>query len=1008
LRFGLLWPLAKKEAAAFQFSVEPKSNSISGEIPSENSVTASEIVANWDILNFELIPNVLMLPMKMNKTLIALCFLTGTVSQSTAEDQAGLDFFEKNVRPLLVKHCYACHSEKSGKRKGGLLLDRKSGWVKGGESGAAIIPKMPASSLFIEAINYESLEMPPKTKLKPHEIAVFEKWVKMGAPDPRDGSAANATRKIDFDKARQSWAFSKPRPADLLKVSDPAWTSDIDRLVRSTLAKHKIKPVGQASRLAWLRRVTFDITGLPPTAEEIRLFEDDSSPNVREKIVDRLLASEQFGVHWARHWMDVARYADSNGGDINLTYFNAWRYRDYLVNTFNSDKPYAEFIREQIAGDLMPASDDHDKAQKLIATGFLIIGPKMLSERNKEKLHMDVVDEQLDTIGRVFMGLTLGCARCHDHKFDPIPTKDYYALAGILRSTETVYGIRMGNVNVSGWLEQELPISAELVAKIAEHDKRTKAVSAELASVKKQLGTSKSNPTPQAKDLEGIVVDNTQAKLVGNWKLSKLTKHYVGAGYIHDEKKDLGKKSVTFVPTIPKAGEYEVRISYAYTKGRATNVPVLIKSADGEHTQIVNQEKPPEHNSLFKTLGRFKFEQGTSGFVRISNTGTNSFVIADAAQFLFVDDSKSPLKDKPDPDAAVKVAALKKQQTQLEAELKKLKATALKKPMAMSVRDFAKVSDTAIRIRGVVSQHGEVAPRGFLQVFDLQDSNSINGKQSGRLELAEWVSNPDNPLPARVIVNRIWAKLMGRGIVASVDNFGKLGDAPSHPQLLDHLAVDFAKNNSSIKHTIKSICLSKTYGLSSQFDADAFQADPENKWRWRQLRRRLPAESIRDAMLAVSGSLDLKLGGSSVTTLGESAVANNAGEAKGSLKGELPRRSLYLPIIRNDLPSFLTVFDFADPDVVTGERNVTNVPAQALLMLNSPFVLTNAQQTTAQMLKHSNDPTARVTWLYERLLGRRPTPAESKRAIEFVGANEKSWTTFCHSLLASSEFRMLE
>jgi hypothetical protein len=944
--------------------------------------------------------------MKYPHTLLAVCLIVPAFSNAIAEDQAGLDFFEKNVRPLLVKHCYECHSEKASKRKGGLWLDRKSGWVQGGESGPALIPKKPSDSLLVEAIKYESLEMPPKSKLLPAEIAVFEKWILMGAPDPRDSSAATATREIDFEKARQSWTFQKPVRTNLPAKTRDGWDSAIDRLILAEQDKRKIKPVGQANRLAWLRRVTFDVTGLPPSRDEINAFENDQSPTARAKVVDRLLSSKQFGVHWARHWMDVARYADSNGGDINLTYFNAWRYRDYLVDAFNSDKPYGEFVREQIAGDLMESSDDQQKAQKLIATGFLIIGPKMLSERNKEKLHMDVVDEQLDTIGRVFLGLTLGCARCHDHKFDPIPTKDYYALAGILRSTETVYGIRMGNVNVSGWLEQELPMSDEIRSQIAAHEKRTKAATTELASVKKQLGKSKQSPTPKVKDLPGIVVDDTEAKLVGTWKKSTFSKHYVGAGYIHDEKQDLGKKSVTFIPTIPASGEYEVRISYAFSKGRANNVLVTIKSADGEQTQIVNQEKRPEHNNLFKTLGRFRFEKGQSGFVRISNAKATSFVIADAAQFIPVKE----LDQKPQqtPESRAKIDELQKQLTELQAELKKLKSTAPKKPTAMSVRDFPKVGDTPIRIRGVVSQHGEVAPRGFLQVIQVPSSSVIDDKTSGRLQLAEWVSSPQNPLTARVIVNRVWAKLMGQGIVRSVDNFGRLGDGPSHPDLLDHLAVEFLAKNGSIKEAIRAICLSQTYGLSSDFNLDAHRLDPENKWRWRQLRRRLPAESIRDAMLSASGRLDLKLGGSSVSTLGESAVANNTNESTGTRPGELLRRSLYLPIIRNDLPPFLTVFDFADPDVVTGQRSVTNVPAQALLMLNSPFVRSASKNTVREMRKHSADANAQVTWLYLRLLGRRPTSLEIERAISFVGPDDSAWNTFCHSVMASSEFRMLE
>lgn len=946
---------------------------------------------------------------RMMKNSILLALLVSAISISSslsvsADDRAGLDFFEKNVRPLLVQHCYECHSQKAGKNKGGLLLDRRSGWAKGGDSGPSIVPKKPSESLFVEAINYESLEMPPKSKLKPAEIAIFEKWIQLGVPDPRDGEIVRpGTRKIDFNKERQAWAFQKPLHSLPTAPVDAAWAAPIDRFVFVEMNKRKIKPVALAPRDTWLRRVTFDLTGLPPTSKERADFINDSSDQAKSRVVDRLLASKQFGVHWARHWMDISRYADSNGGDINLTYFNAWRYRDYVVNAFNSDKPYDEFIREQIAGDQLLSDSDHQRAQKIIATGFLIIGPKMLSERNKEKLHMDVVDEQLDTIGRVFMGLTLGCARCHDHKFDPISTKDYYALAGILRSTETVYGIRMGNVNVSGWLEQDLPMSADLVAKISAHAKLLKTTTSELASIKRKLGTA-SRQTPKPQDLPGIIVDDTQATLVGAWKKSTFSKRFVGVGYIHDEQQDRGKKSVTFTPDIPQAGEYEVRISFPYSKGRASNVPVVVKDADGEHALVVNQERPPEHNLLFKSLGRFRFEKGSNGYVRISNKAANGYVIADAAQFLDVkiQDTEKPAKDKAAQEA------LRKQKTKLEAQLKQLKANAPKKPQAMAVRDFPKVADTSIRIRGVVDQHGPVAPRGFLQVVGIPDIKSIDASTSGRVELANWISHPDNPLTARVMVNRIWAKLIGEGIVRSVDNFGRLGHQPSNPGLLDRLATDFVRSGWSIKSTIRESCLTRTYGLGSEFNAQAYELDPENKWHWRHARVRLPAESIRDSMLATSGQLDYSLGGSSVLGLGESAVANNSNENTGTRQGELRRRSLYLPIIRNDLPPFLTVFDFADSDVVTGQRNVTNVPAQALLMLNSPFVKSCAQATVTEMSKAAKQPAQKVAWLYKRLLSRSPTDTEVEQAINFIGDSATGWETFCHSLLASSEFRMLE
>ena len=953
-------------------------------------------------------------------TAVLLSTWTATLP-ARAEDQAGLDYFEKNVRPLLARHCYKCHSDKKAKKKGGLLLDRKAGWVSGGDSGPAIVPGKPNDSLLIQSVRYESFEMPPDGKLAESEIRILEKWVRMGAPDPRSDPGVSTQRQIDLDEARQFWVFQPPHSHTAPEVLDEDWSkSPIDRFIQKRLEQKNVKPVADAKIRTLARRIHVDLTGLPPDNETITSLTGPSGEDRHAAIgalVDRLLKSPQFGEHWGRHWLDVARYADSNGGDINLTYFNAWRYRDYVVDSFNDDRPFDEFIVQQIAGDLLPATSDEQRVEQLTATGFLIVGPKMLSERNKEKLHMDVVDEQLDTIGRVFLGMTFGCARCHDHKFDPILASDYYGMAGILRSTETVYGIRMGNVNVSGWLEQPLPMDAELTARVESFEKQDKALSKQLADAKKQLSAAQKTSQPQPDELLGIAVDDAQAELVGAWKKSTYSPNFVGAGYIHDDKKDVGKKSVTFRPEITDAGEYEVRISYPGANGRADNVPVTVSSDDGEQSIVVDQSRPAELGGLFKSLGRFRFEAGSKGFVRISNTATNGYVIVDAAQFVPV----ALLKD--DPKAVRKSGGVSSNQAKvlaervkrLEAEQKKLKTDSPKRPMAMAVRDFEKVSDTEFRIRGIADHKGDVVPRGVLTVARFDGQSELNLKQSGRVELARWIADARNPLTARVIVNRVWMHLMGEGLVRSVDNFGRLGDRPSHPELLDTLVTDFIADGWSMKRLIRRICLSRVYGLSSEFDQAAFDADPENRLWWRQRPRRLPAESIRDAMLTVSGQLDPTRGGSTVATFGESAVANNTNETSENRREGAYRRSIYLPVVRNELPPILTVFDFADPDVVTGKRAVTNVPAQALLMLNSPFVRNCAKATVNQLQEQSgleNDE-ARIDWLYNRLLGRNARPPEVERAMDYVqslsveGLEFAAWVSFTHSLLASSEFRIL-
>ena len=940
---------------------------------------------------------------------------SSVAGRAKAEDQAGLDYFEKNVRPLLVRHCYECHSTENEKQqKGGLRIDLRAGWKTGGESGTTIIPGKPEESLLISAVRYESFEMPPKGKLKPAEISILEKWVKMGAPDPRDGRASRPEKKIDFDEARKFWAFRPPQSHATPVVENSAWPRDsIDRFLLARLEVESLSPTTDASPRDWLRRVTFDLTGLPPTHSAVTEFlasHRQDAEFARRKTVNRLLEMQQFGEHWGRHWLDLARYADSNGGDINLTYFNAWRYRDYVVESLNSDKPFDQFTREQIAGDLIPAESVEQSASQLVATGFLIIGPKMLSERNKEKLYMDVADEQIDTIGRVFLGMTIGCARCHDHKFDPIPATDYYALAGIFRSTETIYGIRMGNVNVSGWLERPLPVAAKKAETIAAHDKQLAQVKTEIVELKNQLAKLTSTSRPE--DLSGIVVDDAQAELQGKWKKSTFSPQYVGAGYIHDDKMGLGKKSVTFTPDLSEAGEYEVRISFPGTNGRASNVSVTVMTADGAKEIVVDQTKEAPIDGLFLSLGKFRFESGKNGFLRISNRGANGYVIADAAQFL---PAKAASAKKPVRRAAAAANRLSAELKAAEVREKQLKKTASEKPMAMAVTDRQSVADCEIRIRGVADHRGAVVPRGFLTATSHTSTPEIAAKQSGRLELARWLTDPSNPLIARVIVNRVWMHLMGEGIVRSVDNFGRLGDRPSHPELLDTLAVEFIEDGWSIKRLIRRLVLSRAYGLSSLPSEEGVRIDPQNRLWSHQNCRRLPAESIRDAMLFVSGRLDLTIGKSSVKGMSEQAVANNPAHQKGRASGGPLRRSLYLPIIRNDLPPFLTVFDFADPDVVTGRRSVTNVPAQALLMLNSPFVRECAASVAEKMLatQKLQSEKKRVDWIYRTILCRPSTSQEKKRALAFLrngtegGITKERWSQFCQTIFATSEFRIL-
>lgn len=701
----------------------------------------------------------------------------------------GFAFFEAKVRPLLVKHCYECHSEEAGKQKGGLWLDRKAGWEAGGDGGPALHPGNLESSLLIHSIRYgdENLQMPPKSKMTSEEIAVFEQWVAMGAPDPRDGAVAAGVRKgaIDYAAARETWAF---RP--VVKASEPAvaagdWPLDpVDRFVLAKLEEKQLTPAPAADSAALLRRLHYDLTGLPPTAEETRAFVADPSRQHLVRIVDDLLARPAFGEKWGRHWLDVARYADSNGGDRNYTFYQAWRYRNHVIDAFNRDQSYHEFVREQIAGDLMPSDDPATARRRLIASTFLALGPKMLTERDKEKLWLDTVDEQIDTMGRAFLGLTLGCARCHDHKFDPVSQEDYFALAGIFRSTEIVTGTRNGCVNVASWIERPLPgpdgVDPELVKKVERLELAMRLV-VEKSYMKKAGGKMTADNLP----LAGVIYDESDAEVVGVWPSSNLSPNRFGAHYLRDDMEGKGEKRVIFRGSLPESGRYEVRVAYSAGENRAGKVPVVVKSRAGKQTVHLDQTKTPSVAGLFEPIGQFDFEKGGECSVTIETTGTEGrYVLVDALQFIAVADlgrEKAQLAaatgGEGDPLFRMSEGDLKKTLDQLIAELKD-------EDVVMAPRDAKEPADIHLRIRGETGQPGPLVPRGFPKVLSGGTARIAAGT-SGRRELADWLTGEAGGLLDRVYVNRVWGYLFGRGLVESVDNFGRLGSGATHPELLD-------------------------------------------------------------------------------------------------------------------------------------------------------------------------------------------------------------------------------
>jgi hypothetical protein len=661
-----------------------------------------------------------------------------------------LEFFETKIRPVLVKSCYECHSQQAAKKdelKGGLLLDTRQGILRGGESGPAVVLGKPDESLLLSSLAYDSFEMPPTGKLSDAIIADFRKWISTGMADPRTKASveAKATVGIDLVEGRKFWAYQP------LKYTLPSasWTTATDRgdLVGNQIDGFVIEKLSAAN----IQQGPLDLTGLPPTVAAQNAFLRDTSPDAVERVVDELLAQPEFGQRWGRHWLDVVRYADS----ITLRGFvfpEAWRYRDYVIDSFNEDRPFDQFVRHQISGDLMSADGYRQRQKQMTATTFLTLGNSNLEDQDKAKLRMDVVDEQLDTIFRGFLGQTIGCARCHDHKFDPIPTRDYYALAGILRNTKTLI-----HSNVSKWIEVPLPLAE--TAEIALRKFKSESSALQQRITKLQTNVATDQPLTAA-SLAGVLVDDEQAVLTGLWQRSESVKSYIGSGYQHDFDNGKGDKTALFQAPAGLVGEYEVRFSFTAGSNRTKKLPVTVTHAGGKTTVIVDQTVTPPIKNRLVSLGRFSFKPNDRAQVLVETTGTTGHVIIDAVQFLPVTEA----------DLQAKNANVVRNEKRDAAELEKLKsqletltARQPQHPVVMSVQEEEEIGDTSIHVRGDVHNLGGTAPRGFLQVLPVSTDITFTGKESGRHELGEWLADGDNPLLARVFANRIWHWLFGAG-----------------------------------------------------------------------------------------------------------------------------------------------------------------------------------------------------------------------------------------------------
>ncbi len=763
------------------------------------------------------------MPPRVPWLVLLLTLLSGTSLRATEPTSPqALEFFEKEVRPLLAERCLTCHGEE--KAKGGLKLISRAAVLEGGDHGPAATPGKPETSLLLKAVRHDGkLKMPPKEKLKDREVAILTRWVQLGLPWPEKSNALRAGKPFQItEEQRQFWAFQPVRPVQPPPVRDAGWCrTELDRFVLAALEARGLRPAPPADRRTLLRRVTFDLTGLPPAPEEVDAFLRDDSPDAFAKVVDRLLASPHYGEHWGRHWLDQVRYADSfdargvgGAGDIA----NAWRYRDWVVAAFNRDLPYDRFVKEQLAGDILSQKETKGADfGPVIATEMLAIGNWGGGDADKEKLLTDIVDDQIDVVGRTFLGLTLGCARCHDHKFDPISQADYYALAGIFFSTHILPNV---GPKTDGPPMLHIPLAPP--AEVARHDQ----LAARIAALEKQL---KEHPQP------GKESDALKSELAA------------------------------LRPQLPPL---------AYTEGAQ--------------------------------------EGGVPG---------------------------SPQ---------------------------------------------AGIHDVRIHQRGRYDLLGDLVPRRFPVILAGERQPPIT-EGSGRLQLAEWLVRPDNPLTARVLVNRLWQYHFGEGIVRTASNFGKLGERPSHPELLDYLARRFVESGWSIKQMHRLILLSAAYQQSSEPRPETHRADPDNRLFGHMNRRRLEAESARDNLLAVSGRLDPSTGGPATRDFNS------------------PRRTLYQMTIRSDRSGFGPLFDAADSTALVSQRSESTVAPQALFLLNHPFAVAQAHALAGRILREGPpDNAGKIERVYLLLFGRPPSARE--REIGLQAVNEGAWAEYCQVLLCTNEF----
>ncbi|MBI1353605.1 MAG: DUF1549 domain-containing protein [Acidobacteria bacterium] len=926
---------------------------------------------------------------------LALLLLAAASAAVAAPSPEDADFFEKSVRPIFAAKCQMCHGAQL--QTAGLDLSSAEGFVRGGASGPIVNLEKPAESALLKVVSYdEKLKMPPMAKLSDEEIAALSEWVDRGAPWPGAEKVAAIEKKAEkvrfTAEQQQYWAFQPVADPEPPAVENAAWVqSPIDRFVLAKLEEKGLEPAAPASKAALLRRVSFDLTGLPPTREEIEAFLADDSPQAFAKVVDRLLASPRYGERWGRHWLDVVRYADSTGNDEDHRYPYAWRYRDYVIEAFNDDMPFDQFVREQIAGDLLPAADGAKINQRgIVATGLLALGPKAVAQQDKQKMLYDVYDEQVDVVSKAFLGLTMSCARCHDHKFDPILTRDYYSMIGFFANTRS---FRDPSTHVSKLLFIPL-VEAEKWADYEGQQEEIRRAKFELESV------------PEI-EVEQYVAP--YAAQVAEYMLAAREVYEDGstaeaAAGAHGLDQALLERWVKYLrPT----AEVRAHLAAWDKASKDERAAVAAQFAESFQTELEGWTKKLE--SWRKQVNR-PAEEITMGIPAKPRfePGQNRFFfeayVAGSGPLVFND--KEELAGILQPETQQRIAAL-------EAKVKDLEARAMPEPArACGVED--KPADEQIEqhvfIRGDYSSKGESAPKVFPAILEGLDQTPVRTGGSGREALANWIASERNPLTARVIVNRIWQGHFDAGIVRTPDNFGRMGEAPTHPELLDWLTKRFVEDGWSIKKLHKRILLSSAYQMSSAISDASAEGDPENRLLSRFNRRRLDVEELRDGLLAADGSIDFTMGGTMQEGFGTDG--ENSNDRLSINPDEQIRRTVYLPLRRANLPALLNLYDFGDAATPQGKRPETNVAPQALFLMNSQFVAERARGLAGQLLKQ-DDEDARVRTAYLRTLNRAPDAEEIDRGLTYVAAVNKqfgdidqldAWESFCRILMASNEF----